>query len=221
MQTRGILIALEGRRAGLAPKRRAPELPPVLTVGTVGQGRASVSPRPNGTAGGAAGSPPALPSLLQPTRADVTCARSQRRWMLGGNHGNRQVSVSLPLPVTLRCHHVPVTSRAPHVPPTQLRRLPRRVRQRDAVAAGPCWGSPVQGPNPGIQQHPGCAGAPLVPRDVTQRRGVEEGAPAAPSPHPRRWQHPCPAARAEGAPRDAQSNICKRLTTRPARPFPK
>lgn len=142
MQTRGILIALEGRRAGLVPKQRAPELPPVLTVGMAGQGHASVSPRPNGAAGGAAGSPPALPSLLQPTQAGGMCARSQRRWMLSGNHGNRQVSVSLPLPVTLRCHHVPVTSRAPHVPPAHLRRLPRRVWQGDTVAAGPCLGSP-------------------------------------------------------------------------------
>lgn len=111
--------------------------------------------------------------------------------MLGSNHGNCQVSVSLPLPLTLRCHHVSVTSWAPHVPPTDLPPLvpglPRCVWQRDTVAAGLCRGSPsapAQGLDPGVQHHPGCAGAPgapLIPWDASQCRGVEEGAPLHPA----------------------------------------
>ena len=162
----------------------------------------------------------------------VTCAWSQHWWMLGSNHGNRQVSVSLPLPVTLRCHHVLVTSQAPHVPSTQLPlsvpKPPQHVWQRDAVAAGLCRGSPspprrkgqIQASNT-TQAVLGLPGLPSPPGTAPSAVGWRKEPRAAPPPHPRRWQHPCPAAPAEGAPRGAQSNICKRLTTQPARPFPK
>lgn len=88
--------------------------------------------------------PSAFRLLLQPTPVSKhrrsTCLELHW-WMLSGNHGNRQVSVSLPLPVTLRCHHVLVTSRAPHVPHRRSPGCPS-VLHRAAVAAGLCRGLP-------------------------------------------------------------------------------
>lgn len=92
-------------------------------------------------------------------------AWSPCRRMLGGNHGNGQVSLSLPLPITLRCHHVLATSRAPCVPP---RSCPRAVLVY--VARGTALGIPtvVQGLDPGVQHHPGTP---------SPRGWTEEGTP--------------------------------------------
>lgn len=75
--------------------------------------------------------------------------------MLGGNHGNGQVSLSLPLPITLRCHHVLATSGSLVSPQAALPEL--------------CWGcgsgipvpgvpTAAQGLHPGLQHHPGRQG---------------------------------------------------------------
>lgn len=95
--------------------------------------------------------------------------------MLGGNHGNGQVSLSLPLPITLRCHHVLATNRAPRVPSMQL----------SLSCPGVC-GSRTQ-----------CWGSPLWPKDGIQASSTTQG-----SPHcgggrrrdPRPVPPPCPRA---------------------------
>lgn len=129
--------------------------------------------------------------------------------MLGGNHGNGQVSLSLPLPITLRCHHVLATSRALCVPP---RSCPRAVLVY--LAQGTVLGIPtvVQGLDPGVQHHPGTP---------SPRGWTEEGLPPRPAAVSPRWQCPFPAVPAEGARRGAPSNICKCLSPQPAWPFPK
>lgn len=211
VQTWGVLMALEGRGDGVVTKQRAPELPPALAVGTAGQGCASVSPTPNGAAVGAAGSSQPFLSSCNPPRplnTGVTCSWSQRWWMLGGNHGNCQVSVSLPLTVTLRCHHVPVTSRAPasclSAPTAGPRAAPACVaegRGGSIAAPGITFPTPAQGTDPGVPTLPRlCWGSRGSPRPGGRDPAPwgEEGSPV--PLRPQRWQHPCPAAPAEGAP---------------------
>lgn len=183
----------------------------------------------------AAGSRQPFLSSCNPPRllnTGVTCAWSQHWWMLGGNHGNCQVSVSLPLTVTLRCHHVPVTGRAPHVPLRSCHLWsPGCPGTR---GAGMRWQQGCAGdhhPHPGTRAGSRCPTPPRLcwgSRGSPRPRGQEtapwsgEGIPA--PPHRR-----IPAAgsiparqRRRKEPREMQqSNICKRLTTQPARPFPK
>lgn len=86
-------------------------------LGTAGQGRASFSPPPSAVVSGTCSEPP-RPFLL-PTNHPGSKGRASHvlRASAGGcsagNHGNCQVSLSLPLPLTLRCHQVPATSRVP------------------------------------------------------------------------------------------------------------
>lgn len=154
--------------------------------------------------------PPFLPfhSPSRPCNTGIT-AWSPCWRMLGGNHGNSQVPLSLPLPITLRCHHVLATSRALRVPP---RRGPRAVL--GYVAAGHSAGDPQRGPRAGSRH-------PAPPRHPLAAGVGGGGTPARPAAVSPRWQCPFPAAPAEGARRGAPRNICKCLSLQPAWPFPK
>lgn len=140
-------------------QQRASRLLLAMMVGTARQGRASVSPAPSATVTGAARSPPALPSPYKPPRQQRPPSHVLRASAGGcsaGNHGNCQVSLSLPLPLTLRCHRVPATSRAPPRSCPGVRGCgtrgavpgppaPPAGSWRRAAAAGPCPGPGARG----------------------------------------------------------------------------
>lgn len=151
---------------------------------------------------------PLLSSYNPPPRLNtgVTCAWSQRWWMLGGNHGNCQVSVSLPLPVTLRCHLVLVTSWTALAPPWIPGRCGRGMRWwRQGCARDPL---PQLGVRSSSRLCPGCWGS-LHPRCREPELGGAGKSPTVPHCHipgagsipaqQRRRKEPCERHKATSA----------------------
>lgn len=84
--------------------------------------------------------------------------------MLGGNHGNGQVPLSLPLPITLRCHRVLATSRAPHA---EVPELCWCLWQQDTALGIP---TVLQARDPGTHSTPGCGNGAGGTRTPSRRR---------------------------------------------------